>query len=116
MACLKEDWSQGRELALNTLQLSSRDNAPVLRLAILEYETGNFTKGEAYLEQLLELRADADRNRGGSIDFFPTLAIPYAARVRGMSFKLDEAAEIARSILSSPLAIPIYLLPARCAL
>lgn len=36
--------------------------------------------------------------------------------VSGVPFKLDEAAEICRSILSSTLAVPLYLFAARCAL
>ena len=117
VACLKGDWSQGRDLALDILQFSPHDNSPVMRLALLEYETGNFSAGDRYLEQLLEIRTNyLVSGRGGSIDFFPALAIPYAARVSGISDKLGEAAEIARSVISQSPPVPVYYLPARCGL
>ena len=57
LACLRGDWSKGRDLAKDAQALASQDPITSSILAMLEYETGNFSEGEAYLERLLEIMA-----------------------------------------------------------
>ncbi|MFQ6028459.1 MAG: tetratricopeptide repeat protein, partial [Dehalococcoidia bacterium] len=115
LACLKGDWSQGRDLAEEALALAPQDPLVLSRLAILEYETGNFSQGEAYLERLLKIMALAPPSPRAAY-FYPAMAIPYAARVSGVSFRLSEAAEAAQIILSAPSVTPLYTVVARCGL
>jgi tetratricopeptide (TPR) repeat protein len=115
LACLKGDWSKGRDLAEDALALASQDPLTLSKLAILEYETGNFSQGAAYLERLLEILALAPPSPRAAY-FYPALAIPHVARVSGVSFRLSEAAEAARIILSASSNTPMSTVVARCGL
>ncbi|MFQ6029569.1 MAG: hypothetical protein ACE5Q6_19000, partial [Dehalococcoidia bacterium] len=115
VACVRGDWSKGRQLDSDALAVASQDPGALANLAMLEYETGNFSQGEIYLERLLELIAQAPP--GPRIEFlWPALSIPYAARISGESARLSEAAEAARIILSSPSASLLFTVVARCGL
>lgn len=50
-------------------------------LATLEHETGNFSQGEAHLEALIEIIAQA--SRGAATYHRGALVIPYAGRENG---------------------------------
>ncbi|MEK7817178.1 MAG: hypothetical protein AAB281_02880, partial [Actinomycetota bacterium] len=53
LACLEGDWEAGRDFNDRAMGVSPQGPFAVTR-ALLEYEVGDFTQGEAYLEQLLE--------------------------------------------------------------
>ena len=115
LACVRGDWSKGRQLDADALAVASQDPGAIGNFAMLEYETGNFSQGEVYLERLLEIIAQAPP--GPRIEYlWPALSIPYAARISGVPVRLSEAAEAARIILSSPSASLLYTVVARCGL
>ncbi len=115
LACLRGDWSRGRNLSEDALALTSWDSATNVTLAMLEYETGNFSQGEAHLERTLEIMAQAPPGPSAPYSW-PAIAIPHAAYISGVSVNLSEAAEAARIVLSSPSATPLYTTGVRCGL
>ncbi|MFQ6029624.1 MAG: hypothetical protein ACE5Q6_19275, partial [Dehalococcoidia bacterium] len=115
LACLRGDWSKGRDLAEDALAITPLDPIISTSLAMPEYGTGNFGQGEAHLERLLEIMAQSPPGPS-ALYSWPALTIPYAARISGVSVRLNEAAEAARIVLSSPSVTPVYVLIARCGL
>ncbi|MFQ6026936.1 MAG: hypothetical protein ACE5Q6_05400, partial [Dehalococcoidia bacterium] len=115
LACLRGDWSKGRDLAGDALAVAPQDPGASANMAMLEYETGNFGQGEATLERLLEIIAQVPRGTYFA-HIWPAIAIPNTARVSGVSVRLNEAAEAARVVLSSPSANPLFTVLARCGL
>ena len=84
-------------------------------LAMLEFETGNFSQGETYVERLLEIMAQTPPGPGLAYTW-PALVIPYAARISGLPARLSEAFEASRIVLSSPVANPFFTVIARSGL
>jgi hypothetical protein len=67
---------------------------------LLEYETGDFAKGEAYLEQLLEAIQGAGPDRLLASDRV-SLAIAAAARITGVPNRLEIAEAAGLEVLRS---------------
>ena len=61
LACLRGDWGRGRELAQKAQTLAFNDPAAPMSLAMLEFETGNISRGEMHLDRLLEIMANISR-------------------------------------------------------
>jgi DNA-binding CsgD family transcriptional regulator/tetratricopeptide (TPR) repeat protein len=114
LALLRGNWSKGRDLSEDALAVAPHATATT-QLAMLEFETGNFSQGEAHLEQLLELMIQTSLGTSSPY-LWSAFAIPYTARVSGESIRLDQAAEAARSVISSPSATPNFTVVARCGL
>ncbi|MFQ6027742.1 MAG: hypothetical protein ACE5Q6_09645, partial [Dehalococcoidia bacterium] len=91
------------------------DSGALMSLALLEYETGNFSQGEAYLVRLLEIVSQLPPSSVGAY-IWAAIGIPYAARISGTPVRLSEAAEAARMVLSSPLATVVHTTAAQCGL
>jgi tetratricopeptide (TPR) repeat protein len=92
-----------------------RDPIILAVFAILEYQTGNFSQGAAYLEKLLEVMTQSSSGPR-TTNHRGALAIPYAARISGVSVMFDEAAKAARDVVSSSWSTSVYELMARCGL
>jgi len=73
---------------------------------LLEYEVGNFSDGEAYLDRLLEvMRLTAP---GPAYEYaFPAMSIPMVARISGNLSWTDEADKAAGHVLSSSSVTPM---------
>ena len=105
----------GRDLAEDALELSSQDPAAPMSLALLAFETGNIEQAETYLDRLLEIMAHT--SPGARIGYaFPSMLIPYANRVGGVSGRLCGATEAARIVLTSHSSTPLLANMARCSL
>ena len=59
VASAKGDWLAARNFSDRSLEWSPEDPPTLLGRAVLEYQTGNFSQGEAYLEQLLSALNEA---------------------------------------------------------
>ena len=81
----------------------------------MEFEAGNIQQGETYLDLLLEIMAQT--SPGARIGYaFPSMLIPYANRVGGVSGRLCGATEAARIVLTSHSSTPLLANMARCSL
>ncbi len=115
LACLQGDWSSGRSLGERGVALAPRDANGLVDATHLEYQTGNFSQGEAYLERLLEAMAHTPPGPRGGYGR-TALEIPLVARTTGRLERLDLAAEASQVVLKSPTLTPVYEVMARCGL
>ena len=109
------DLATGRDLAESAVALAPGDPTPTAAMVLIEYEHGNFARGEAYIDSLLGIMEQAPSGPSAAY-VAPALVIPMVARDTGVSYKLDLAREAARVVLSSTSAAPYYTLGARCGL
>jgi DNA-binding CsgD family transcriptional regulator len=80
-------------------------DAPVLSARVqLEYEMGEFSKGDYYLGQLLGVLRLAQP--GPLENFLPAIVIPMVAQITGVLDRLDIAEQAAEAVLSTPSAAP----------
>ncbi|MCZ6866989.1 MAG: hypothetical protein O7E55_06635, partial [Chloroflexi bacterium] len=115
LACLQGDWSSGRSLVERALALAPRDANILVDAVDLEYQTGNFSQGEAYLERLLEVMAHTPP--GPRAGYARTaMEIPLLSRATGQLERLDLATEASQVVLTSPTLTPMYEVLARCGL
>jgi tetratricopeptide (TPR) repeat protein len=115
LACLQGDWSSGRILVERGVALAPRDANGLVDATDLEYQTGNFSQGEAYLERLLEAMAHTPPGpRGGYAR--TAMEIPLVARITGGLERLNLATEASQVVLTSPTLTPLYEVLARCGL
>ena len=75
LACLQGNWSKGRNLAEEALKQAPQDPNILVILALLEYETGDFSQGKTYLESLLEVMARVPPSARAAY-FWPAMSIP----------------------------------------
>jgi tetratricopeptide (TPR) repeat protein len=115
IASLNGDWSKARDLASDAIEMAGQDPVLPAILALLEYELGNFDQGKTYLDRLLDIMLLTPSSARAAY-FYPSIAVPYAARITGESSRLTEAAEAARMILSAPSVSPLYTIVARSGL
>ena len=101
------DWENVRGYIDRGLDLEPRLPWILGFRAVLEYELGDFDKGEAYVERLLEvMRLTAP----GPVSEYASVAvlIPLVARITGNLYLLDIAERAAETIISAPSATPLY--------
>jgi DNA-binding CsgD family transcriptional regulator/tetratricopeptide (TPR) repeat protein len=110
------DWQRARSLIDRGLGSAPQDLTLLGDRALLEYEVGNFSQGQACLEQALEIIHSIVASRPSSQYSLPAQIIPGVARITGALDRLEVAATAAESILSSPLANPLFALYARAGL
>jgi tetratricopeptide (TPR) repeat protein len=108
-------WQQACDLSEQSLILAPRDYSLLSERVLLEYQLDDSGTGEAFLGRLLEI-APQIGVRPDIQNAYPTLAIPWVARVTGEFGWLDIAATLAQSILSSPLSNPFSVLTSRTGL
>jgi len=120
LSCLEGNWNKGRESSDQGLEVAPRDSNHLLPRALLEYETGEPTQGEIYLDRLLEAMP---REAFDNPEIFAriSMALPAIARITGLPNRLEidkTAAEqvIAERVVSEQSVRPITILNARVAL
>jgi DNA-binding CsgD family transcriptional regulator len=111
---LEGDWPAARELG-EASPAASMDLRSLADRVMLEYEVGDFSRGEAYLEQLLENHRDI-RPAPNTAYLMPAIVIPLAARINGSVQGLEVARATAAAILSSKSATPLVSTGARAGL
>jgi DNA-binding CsgD family transcriptional regulator len=83
--------------------------------ALLEFESGDFDTGAGYLSQLLDTNLPTAA-RPGVQYALPAQVLTWVARITGDLDRIDVAEATARTILSSPFAMPYYALWSRAGL
>ena len=115
VARLKGDWHAARDFGNRALEIDAEDFRLLGDWIMLEYELGEFQKGEAYLEQLI---AHMHRTSPG-----PNMTYAYTATftgfvsyITGAGNRTDMAKRTAGVILASPFSNPNVASRARVAL
>ncbi len=100
------EWQAARDFSDQGLEASPRETRLLHTRMLLEYEVGNFSDGEAYLDRLLEvMRLTAP---GPAYEYaFPAMSIPMVARISGNLSWTDEADKAAGHVLSSSSVTPM---------
>ncbi|MFB3092762.1 MAG: AAA family ATPase, partial [Dehalococcoidia bacterium] len=105
LAQCRGSWQAAREFSDRGLAVSPREARLLGNRLILEYELGDFSLGQVYLERLLEVvQLTAS---GPTLEHaFLAAVIPVVARITGSSSRFDVAEAAAETILSSPSVTP----------
>jgi tetratricopeptide (TPR) repeat protein len=102
---LKGDWRAARVFSDRGLAVSPKDFLFPSTRALLEYETGDFSQGEAHLERLVEVMRMSPP--GSLAEYaFTALVIPMCARIRGVDDRFDVAETAAETVFSSRFVPP----------
>ena len=109
------DFKTAIELNDQGLALSPMDRRHLGYRALLEYETGNFSQGDIYLDRLVETIPLVNPGSGSAAEI-AALIIPVVARISGIPHRLAVAQEAATTVLSTPSAIPSAVQLAGCGL
>ena len=115
VARLEGNWQEARDFSDRALAV--RPAVGIGSRVLLEYETGEFSQGEAYLERLLETRRLVPL--GASWDWewlLSATVIPMVARITDVPDRFEVAEETAKTVLSSPRIQPIQFITARVGL
>jgi tetratricopeptide (TPR) repeat protein len=104
------DWQAAREFSDRGLDLAPRSSLILPPRIMLEYQVGEFDRGEAFLERFLETTGVGRRAQG------LVTVIPMAARISGNTDRLDIAEEAAMELLSSDSTAPLNASAARIGL
>jgi serine/threonine protein kinase/tetratricopeptide (TPR) repeat protein len=95
------DWQTAREFSDRGLALSPREARSLFTRAVIEYQVGDFTQGETYLQRLVEVMYQTPL--GPTSEHAHTaLAIPLAARISARADFLEAAEFAAGTVLSTP--------------
>ena len=115
VASLEGGWQAGRDFSERGLAVLPSDSRLLFTRVLLEYQVGDFSQGNVFLERLLEaMRLNAP---GPSLPYaYPAIVIPMVARVTGVLDRLDVAKEAADFVLSSSSATPRVARVARAAM
>ena len=102
----KGEWQAARDYSNRGLAASPRETRLLHTRMILEYEVGNSSEGDTYLQRLLQvMRLTAP---GPAYEYaFPAMSLPMAARISGNLSWIDEAEKAANHVLSSPSVTPM---------
>jgi DNA-binding CsgD family transcriptional regulator len=112
---LQGNWEAARHYSDRGLAVASSDQRLLANRAILEYQVGEFSQGEAYLRRLLEsiLLTPPGPNFSYAMQ---AIVIPLVAQISGVADRLDAAEAAAQVILSAPAATPLFVKLARIGL
>jgi tetratricopeptide (TPR) repeat protein len=108
-------WQAALDLSDRGLAVSPRETRQLALRTLLEYELGNFSQGEAYLDRLLETMRLTPPGPGLAY-VFPAFMIPLVARITGVPNWLEVAEAAAGTVLSSPSVTPLVSHAARTGL
>ena len=115
VSCFEGKWQAAREFGDRGLAAEPHDPRLLGFRAIVEYEVGDYGRGEAYLDQLLEVQGLA--TPGTSWEYiYPAWVLPLVARIKGVADRFDVAEEIGDTILTSETANADFLASARTGL
>jgi ATP/maltotriose-dependent transcriptional regulator MalT len=112
---LQGNWAAARHYSDRGLAVAFSDQRLLTTRAVLEYQVGEFSQGEAYLRQLLEsvLQIPPGSNFAYAAQ---AMAIPVVAQISGVANKFDAAEAAAQAVLSAPSAAPSFAKFARTGL
>lgn len=100
------NWVAARAESDRGIALAPQSWDQLLIRVLLEFESGNFSEGRAYLEQMTEnMLVDSSGHMHGRI--FAALAIALVAHITGIPDRLDAAQTVARNVVASPSMIPL---------
>jgi tetratricopeptide (TPR) repeat protein len=111
VAAAKGDWVKAREFSNQGLALDPRQSTLLGSRTLLEYQTGDFDAGEAFLDQLMEsgawnkVKPIATVTMEIPIYSIPALVIPVIARISGVARRLEDAEFIARQSIAGALQL-----------
>ena len=112
LSMLEGDWESARDFIDRGLSLAPQETVVLGTGAMLEFETGDFERGETYLERMLDIVRLSPP--GPSVEYgFTSMWLAMAARISGVDERLGVAEEAAGAVLSSPLATRFMARPAR---
>jgi len=97
------EWQPAREFIARGLVVDPGDARLLARRVMLEYEVGDFSQGQLYLEQLLDSWSQTPPEPTSDYAT-PGLLIPLVVRITGVAERLEIAETIAQTIISSPTA------------
>ena len=101
---LTGDFQAARDFSDRVLAIDPRNLSFLARRMQIAYEVGEFSQGNHYLAQLLEV---LHLVRPGLLENgFLDIVIPMACQITGVTDRLDIAEEAAQAVLSSPSATP----------
>ena len=106
LALLEGKWEAARHFSDRGLAVDERDARLLYHRAILEYEVGDYSQGDAYLEHLVDTMRDSPRNCT-PYQLVP-MAVGLAAQITGAKSHFDAAEEAAQALLSLPSLLPFY--------
>ena len=109
------DWGAAQGFCDRALAVSTGNPVTLAERAWLEYELGEFSQGDVFLERLLEVKS---LSPPGPTQDYATVAmfIPIIARITGLARRFEVAEEAAAAVLSSPFNMPLTTLEARLGL
>jgi DNA-binding NarL/FixJ family response regulator len=108
------DFQSARGFSDRALAMVPRDTLALAWRVQLEYQVGEFSQGDRYLDQLLEaLRPDRPWPLENS---YPSIVIPMVVQVTGIVDRIDIAERVAQAVLSSSSAAPEHAQWARLGL
>jgi DNA-binding CsgD family transcriptional regulator len=112
---LQGNWAEARHYSDRGLAVASSDQRLIGHRAVLEYQVGEFSQGEAYLRLLTEnvLQIPPGPNFSYALQ---ALVIPVVAQISGIANRLDAAEAAAQPVLSAQSAIPLVAKLARTGL
>jgi len=109
------DWGAAREFSDRSLTLAPQHLPGLASRILLEYEVGEFSQGEHYLEQLLEVMRQTIP--GPTVEYaYPAMVIPLVARTSGVVEKFDMAKTAVEAVFSGPSVTPLVSLYGRVGL
>ena len=114
LSMLEGDFESARDFIERGLSVVPQETYVLGIGAALEFETGDFKRGETYLQRMLDIVRLT--SPGPSIEYaFTASWLAIAARVSGVAERLEVAEEVAGAVLSSPIATPFVERMARVA-
>ena len=100
-------WKEAYEFGDLGLKVSPYDSRLLGDQAIIAFELGDFAKGDAYLDRLLQTVHGAKQWPWYFIQSYIAANFPIRAWISGDNSRLNLAESTARELLSSPSAIPL---------
>ena len=114
LACLEGDWKSGRELGDQGLEMLPLHPLHLGTRASLEFESGETSQGEVYLQRLLEAMRRNETNPRAQ--FRTSMTIATRARITGDSDRLEMAQAAAERVLAEQVVMPFFAIQANAAL
>ena len=109
------DFQATRDFIDSGLGGAPRDITLLCQRVMLEYEVGDFSCGEPYLERLLNVVSPVVP-RPGIEQAILAGTIPWVAQITGVFDRLDVAATAGKTVLASPFPNPMFVLFSRAGL
>ena len=115
LALVVGDWETARSLSNRALELAPLEPRALRSRIELEFQTGAFEQGTAFLERFLEaLRLTSP---GPDLAYaYVACLIPHIAQITGAMEWIDIAKEAANTVVTSPFATQLYAMYARLGL